>query len=288
MHPLSRKELLNQAMNSGGTRLLPKVQHLESVTLASYPRTGNTMLRDYIEKISRIYTGSDIIGYEELELLKKEKEDSKKKPKSESSTPINQIQNAQGTTDSIFSPEKFLAVFNDFRMSLNLFLKESGLDGEGLVGKEVWIARTHFPNLPSFKEYQVQKCVLIIRNPLDVVHSYFHNMGSKTHHQSMTQEDVQKKQYLLDEMIPMFIEDFNAFYDFWLNHEIPIHLIRYEDILENPVKELTNLFKFLLEIEDTSEIGLEQKVYNVVHGKCSSSSHGYFRFHIWLFLSNEI
>jgi len=31
----------------------------EKVILASYPRSGNTLIRSYLERISAIYTGSD-------------------------------------------------------------------------------------------------------------------------------------------------------------------------------------------------------------------------------------
>lgn len=33
--------------------------HHEKVILASYPRSGNTLMRSYIEKLTKIYTGSD-------------------------------------------------------------------------------------------------------------------------------------------------------------------------------------------------------------------------------------
>ena len=31
----------------------------EKILLTSYPRSGNTLIRTYLEKLTRIYTGSD-------------------------------------------------------------------------------------------------------------------------------------------------------------------------------------------------------------------------------------
>jgi hypothetical protein len=33
--------------------------NVEKVLLTSYPRSGNTLIRSYFEKITKIYTGSD-------------------------------------------------------------------------------------------------------------------------------------------------------------------------------------------------------------------------------------
>ena len=38
---------------------MPWVAPSGTILLSSYPRSGNTMLRKYIEKLTGIYTGSD-------------------------------------------------------------------------------------------------------------------------------------------------------------------------------------------------------------------------------------
>ena len=36
-----------------------EAQEIPKVALTSYPRSGNTMIRKYLEKLTNIYTGSD-------------------------------------------------------------------------------------------------------------------------------------------------------------------------------------------------------------------------------------
>ena len=48
-----------------GSNLLSEIEfltgdnYMEKVILTSYPRSGNTLSRKYIENLTRIYTGSD-------------------------------------------------------------------------------------------------------------------------------------------------------------------------------------------------------------------------------------
>jgi hypothetical protein len=36
------------------------------------------------------------------------------------------------------------------------------------------------------------------------------------------------------------------FHDFWLNSKIPVHLIRFEDIINNPKPTMMKLMRFIL------------------------------------------
>ena len=50
------------------------------------------------------------------------------------------------------------------------------------------------------------------------------------------------------------------FHDFWLNCRIPVHIIRYEDILVNPRECLTSLFKFIIGVPDLKDTVLERYI----------------------------
>jgi hypothetical protein len=46
------------------------------------------------------------------------------------------------------------------------------------------------------------------------------------------------------------------FHDFWLNAKIPVHIIRYEDIVQNPEPTLKSLLEYVLNVEDIANTKL--------------------------------
>ncbi len=101
----------------------------EKVLLASYPRSGNTLIRSYLEKITGIITGSDhVLG-----------------------------------------------------LKLNKDLFELGMQGEGKVDHTVWIVKTHYPERMGHSPLAVNKCLLLVRSPLDSIWSFFNMMATQSH-----------------------------------------------------------------------------------------------------------
>ena len=67
-----------------------------------------------------------------------------------------------------------------------------------------------------------------------------------SHTKSIHEDDFVKFQKQWQEFVVKEITVWNDFHDFWLNSEIPVHLIRYEDILDDPKPALMKLMGFLL------------------------------------------
>ena len=57
------------------------------------------------------------------------------------------------------------------------------------------------------------------------------------------------------------------FYNFWLNVDVPVHWIRFEDMVTNPNWVMTEAMKFLLEVEDLSGTVIEKIIDIVFAGK---------------------
>ena len=102
--------------------------------LSSYPRSGNTLLRSYCEKMTGIYTGSDCSA----------------------------------------------------KRKLNRELLEMGMKGEGIMDKSVLFVKTHFPERMGCQQFWGEKCVLIVRNPLDCITSLFNMVATSTHSESIS------------------------------------------------------------------------------------------------------
>ena len=169
----------------------------DSVILTSYPRSGNTLLRAYLEKVMGLVSGSDC----------------------------------------------------DITKKLNVALMNMGLAGEGLVDKRVWVIKTHYPERYGKTKFGAERCILLVRSPLDCITSLFNMVCSGSHDCSISDEDFQRFNALWTEFIEQEISIWKDFHDFWMRAKIPVHIIRYEDIIQRPQAALENLCKFILNVE---------------------------------------
>lgn len=154
-------------------------ENLDTVVMTSYPRSGNTLLRAYLEKIMGLITGSDC----------------------------------------------------DITKKLNVALMDLGLAGEGLVDKRVWVVKTHYPERYGKTRFGAERAILLVRSPLDCITSLFNMVCSGSHDLSIADHDFVQFQKYWHEFIQQEITVWRDFHEFWLKAKIPVHLIRYEDIL---------------------------------------------------------
>lgn len=61
-----------------------------------------------------------------------------------------------------------------------------GFKGEGIIDKRTWIVKTHYPDLPGTYEYSTEKCILVVRNPLDSIVSFFNLICTTSHEKSIS------------------------------------------------------------------------------------------------------
>lgn len=137
----------------------------------------------------------------------------------------------------------------DITKKLNVALMDLGLAGEGLVDKRVWIVKTHYPERYGKTRFGAERAILLVRSPLDCITSLFNMVCSGSHDLSITDKDFAQFQKYWHEFIQQEITVWRDFHEFWLKARIPVHLIRYEDILQRPVEALTNLMCYILNEE---------------------------------------
>ena len=168
----------------------------EKVILTSYPRSGNTLLRKYLEDITGIITGSDW----------------------------------------------------DVRRKLNSDLVEMGMKGEGKVNNRVWTVKSHYPERYGHTKFFANKCILLVRNPMDAIISLYNMIATGTHNWSMTDEDFEQYNSYFDMFISQEIAVWRDFHSYWIDPEpmIPTFIVRYEDLISDPKNTLLDLFRFLL------------------------------------------
>ena len=177
---------------------MAKQPGFSNVILTSFPRSGNTLIRSYIEKVSGIYTGSDC----------------------------------------------------DVKRKLNRDLLDYGLLGEGCVDNRVFVIKTHYPERFGATKFLANKCIVIVRNPLDSITSLWNMVATGTHNCSIAYADYEKFQNEWDEYLRQEASVWNDFHLFWMDHgskQLPTYFIRFEDLMLKPRETLLDLFCFLLD-----------------------------------------
>ena len=114
----------------------------------------------------------------------------------------------------------------------------------------VFMTKTHFNHF-KFREFNAQKCLLLVRNPFDVMVSYFHLKVSGTHDVSV--EDAFVTQKAGWEAFAK--EKFDAFaklYGYWITQlkRMPNHIVRYEDLISDKKETLLDVFRFFMNTKD--------------------------------------
>lgn len=160
--------------------------------LASYPRSGNSLMRTLYEHTTLRVTGSDMQGG----------------------------------------------------------LAKHDLVGEMSVGTNmVQFVKTHYPERQGTPPFNAARVVLLVRNPFDAIESYFNLMMTGTHTNTVTPEVREKMAAYWEDYVLKEIRVWTAFHAFWMNQDVPILLIRYEDLIRKTDGVMARVLQFVLEVK---------------------------------------
>ena len=112
-----------------------------------------------------------------------------------------------------------------------------------------WFVHSDYPFSISNKNYieaEISMAVLLIRNPVDLLMSRILQNNS---------DDIDQIENLITEWID--------FINFWIEAPIPILIVRYEDIAEEPITVLSQLFKFIFGKSEIEETLIDTKIKSV-------------------------
>ncbi len=152
------------------------------VALVSYPRSGSSLLRRMLERITGEVSGSDS------------------------------------------RPDR----------ALIQMLTEMGFQGEGVVdGNAVCVVKSHFPERLGWKPFTAHRVVLLVRNPLDAIDSYFNMILTQTHTKSIADEEYARLGHVWDEFVRGEIEVWKQFHAHWLAIGVPLLVVRFEDLMHD-------------------------------------------------------
>lgn len=149
---------------------------------------------------------------------------------------------------------------------LNFDLYEQGLWAEGKVGREVWMVKSHFPERSGTDMHIANKCVLVVRNPLDCLVSFF-NMGvTASHNNSIHDDDYELIKDVFDTYIREEIKVWKEFHSYWCDGHVPIptYVVRYEDLMKKKFETVCEIFSFLLNVPSIEGTVIEGLIWRNV------------------------
>ena len=198
-------------------RFLCPEEHGERVALASYPRSGNSLLRRLLESMTGIYTGSDT------------------------------------------KPGRGMAEL----------LKNDGLVGEAETSQKVWAVKCHFPERQGWKQFPVNRAILLVRHPINAIKSYFHMQLTACHHLSIAPSEFSRFSEFWQMHVDMETEVWIKFHTYWLSRKIPLMVVRYEDLLINREHEMKRIYRFMYQTGNSDNVTYSERVLQAIQDETS-------------------
>lgn len=177
--------------------LFPQLLHGITV-LASYPRSGNSLLRMLLERITNTITGSDTCPNRSLsrQLSKK-------------------------------------------------------LVGEGIIGPSTVcnIIKTHWPERRGCLPFKCHRIILLVRNPYDVIDSYWNMCCTSSHDESVTDPVYYRYKNMHRNLARHEIEIWTKFNNYWImegmKKGLPVLIVRYEDLMLDALSTMERVINFM-------------------------------------------
>jgi hypothetical protein len=115
-----------------------------------------------------------------------------------------------------------------------------------------WVISSDYPirEIIEYEPVDISLAIILVRNPIEVI------MSSLLKDALLLEEGLKKA----DEMI----NKWKKFYKYWLNAPIPCHIIKCEELIDDPAGILKDLSRFILGITSVEETKLDYAIQKVI------------------------
>ena len=115
-----------------------------------------------------------------------------------------------------------------------------------------WVISSDYPirEINEYEPVDISLAIILVRNPIEVI------MSSLLKDALLLEEGLKKA----DEMI----NKWKKFYKYWLNAPIPCHIIKCEELIDDPAGILKDLSRFILGITSVEETKLDYAIHKVI------------------------
>jgi hypothetical protein len=132
------------------------------------------------------------------------------------------------------------------------------LVGEGVTGlQNVAFVKSHWPERTgNTVQLSARRTILLVRNPFDAIDSYWNMNATKTHTHTVTDAVYERFHDKFQALVKNEINIWLRFHEYWLHEcqQIPVLVVRFEDLIQDANKELVRIFKFAFGQESESEL----------------------------------
>lgn len=144
-----------------------------------------------------------------------------------------------------------------------------GSKGEGLTDETCWLVKTHSPFIMSeTRPFKANKMIYVIRNPLDVIVSLLAVATQGGHSMKMEFDCSREYPVFWDFWVRDITEKLAKWYEVVLHdarmHMVPTIFVRYEDLVEEPEHDLSQIICFLTRLRNTTGTNAERQVQSVL------------------------
>lgn len=87
--------------------------------------------------------------------------------------------------------------------------------GEGKIDNSVWIVKSHYPERIGHSQFKANKCIVIVRSPIDCISSLFNMIATGSHTNSIPEEKLEKVRHIWEEFVKEEIKVWSDFHYFW-------------------------------------------------------------------------
>lgn len=153
------------------------------------------------------------------------------------------------------------------KFSLNVALQYAGFKGEGVVDDRVWINKSHFPyRFPYDHPYETKIILCCVRNPLDVFVSQILQLSTMCHNKDINEDFTKYPEW--DLHISQEVLIWKKWHDYWLTkareRQIPVFFFRFEDLLVDPKKTLSDILGFALQTKSVEGTIIERRIVEAI------------------------
>lgn len=131
------------------------------------------------------------------------------------------------------------------------------LVGEGVtLPTAVAFVKSHWPERAGNTVLTAKRTVLLVRNPFDAIDSYWNMNATKTHTHTVTNAVYERFHDKFQALVLNEINIWLRFHEYWLQEQcqIPVLVVRFEDLIQDANQELVQILKFAFGQEPESEL----------------------------------
>lgn len=142
-----------------------------------------------------------------------------------------------------------------------------GLVGQCHTDDHVWVCKSHHPFTQlNSTTYNGNKAVCVMRNPLDSIVSFGVFLNTMAHasaaeYDFTSGEHKEWWDWWVKAEIDRHARFWEVNYQDWVtDRKVPVHIIRYEDLVDKPQETLEGLLAFMLELEDIEGTNVQELI----------------------------